>query len=136
MRLRAEARELNFVLPRRGLIRPTLPTGSSWADRGRRTVVFQEGTSGRRVNALGALRADGDQPRLIFRTTTGKATAEVLLDFLCVQIAGLPGVPDTSTAPSSNQHHRPCTIVLDNASTHISRRVKDAGPLLERHRGV
>ncbi|MFE5947960.1 transposase [Streptomyces sp. NPDC056480] len=41
--------------------------------------------------------------------------------------------PGISAATSASPRHRPCTIVLDNASTHVSRRIKDALPQLEEH---
>jgi transposase len=131
VRLRAEAGELDLYFLDEAGFAPTLPTGYTWARRGTRAMVFHEGTSGRRVNALGALCADGDQPALVFRTITGKVTSDLLLDFIGTQVAGLTGVLDTAAVPSKNPRHRPCTIVLDNASTHVSRRMKDARPVLE-----
>ncbi|MFB7468588.1 transposase [Streptomyces sp. NPDC056224] len=111
---------------------PTLPTAYTWARRGTRALVLQECTCGRRVNALGALRIDGPEPRLVFRTTTGKITADVLLDFLCTHIAGLPeGRDSLKTAPPPDRPPRPRTVVLDNASAHVSRVVKAARPQLE-----
>ncbi|MEV6205701.1 transposase [Kitasatospora sp. NPDC051914] len=84
---------------------PTLPTGYTWARRGTRALVLQEGTCGRRVNALGALRIDGPDPQLVFRTTTGKITADVLLDFLCTHIADLPAGRDTLPARPAVRSH-------------------------------
>ncbi|MFD5514213.1 transposase [Streptomyces sp. NPDC127051] len=112
---------------------PALPAGYTWARRGTRAVVYHEGTSGRRVNALGALRADRGQPRLVFRTTTGKVTSDLLLEFIYAQVAGLNVPPGSPAVTSASPRNRPCTIVLDNASTHVSRRIKDALPQLENH---
>ncbi|MEV6212623.1 helix-turn-helix domain-containing protein, partial [Kitasatospora sp. NPDC051914] len=58
VRLGAEAGDIElFHLDEAGFA-PTLPTGYTWARRGTRALVLQEGTCGRRVNALGALRID------------------------------------------------------------------------------
>ncbi|MFE9628534.1 transposase [Streptomyces sp. NPDC006527] len=129
MRVRTSLLSQEFCSDEAGFA-PTLPTGYTWARRGTRAVVFQEGTSGRRVNALGALRT-GSQPGLVFRTTTDKVTSDLLLDFIYTQVAGLTGVLGTAAIAPGLPRHRPCTIVLDNASTHVSRRIKDARPLLE-----
>ncbi|MGW7201201.1 IS630 family transposase [Streptomyces chryseus] len=113
---------------------PTLPTGYTWARLGTRAVVYQEGICGRRVNALGALRVDGPDPQLAFHTTTGKITAEVLPDFLCTHVAGLPAGRDGLTAGMPpGRPTRPRTVVLDNATAHVSRVVKNARSLLEAH---
>ncbi|MFG2147274.1 transposase [Streptomyces sp. NPDC048696] len=48
----------------------------------------------------------------------GKVDAELVLDFVCTHIARLPGGADSLGALSGFQRHRPCTIVLDNASIH------------------
>ncbi|MFD3537600.1 transposase [Streptomyces sp. NPDC058664] len=83
---------------------------------------------------LGALSIDGPDPRLVFRTTTGKITADVLLDFLCTHIAGLPeGSHSLKTAPPPDRPPPPRTVVLDNASAHLSRVVKATRPQLEDH---
>ncbi|MFD0532276.1 transposase [Kitasatospora arboriphila] len=78
-----------------------------------------------------ALRADGPDPRLLFHTTTSKITADVLPDFLCTHVAGLPDGKDALTASLPESPPRLRTIVLDNASAHVSQVVKAAGPQLE-----
>ncbi|MFE0654543.1 transposase [Streptomyces sp. NPDC059534] len=107
--MRAEAGELDLYYLDEAGFASTLPTGYTWARRGTRAVVYQEGTSGRRVNALGALRTDGGQPRLVFRTTTGKVTSDLLLDFIYTQVAGLAGPPSSLAIASRSPRHRPCT---------------------------
>jgi hypothetical protein len=134
VRLRAETGDIDLYYLDEAGFAPTLPTGYTWARRGTRALVLQEGTSGRRVNALGALSVDGPDPRLVFRTTTGKITADVLLDFLCTHIAGLPEGPESfKTAPPPDSPPRQRTVVLDNTSAHVSRLVKAARPQLQAH---
>ncbi|MFJ1708903.1 transposase [Kitasatospora sp. NPDC088346] len=110
-----------------------MPGSGTWARRGTRALVLQESTCGRRVNALGALGVDGPDPRLAFPTATGKITADVLLDFLCTHVAGPPGGRDTLAFGPTDSSPRPRTVVLDNASAHVSRVVKAARPQLEVH---
>ncbi len=126
MRLRAEAGEIDLYYLDEAGFAPTLPTGYTWARRGARALVFQEGTSRRRVNALGASHIGGGQAWLVFRTTSGKVTSDLLLDFICTQVVSLAGVLDTSAIGPRNPRHRPRTIVLDNASAHVSRRMSVA----------
>ncbi|MEU1784303.1 transposase [Streptomyces abikoensis] len=97
---------------------PTLPTGYTWARTGTRVVVNREDTKNRRVNVLGALNDTAPRPELVWTTVEGKIDAEMVLDFVCTHIARLPGGADSLGALSGFQRHRPCAIVLDNASIH------------------
>ncbi|GHF41564.1 transposase [Streptomyces morookaense] len=104
---------------------PTMPTGENRAAGG----GAPGGHQNRRVNVLGAQIA-GTAPDLLWQRACGKFDGTVLLDFVCMWIAGLRGrvgalelsadglgieaIPACERAP-------PCTVVLDNASAHTSR---------------
>jgi hypothetical protein len=45
---------------------PTLPTSYTWARVGVRPLIPYEAPQGRRVNVIGALAADGPQPRFVY----------------------------------------------------------------------
>jgi putative transposase len=89
---------------------PTLPTAYSWALPGRRKRVMYEAPQGRRVNAMAAYRAYGGPPRL--EVFTAERTWDSY-DFL----AFLKALPWSRV---------PRVVVLDNASLHISQRVRRA----------
>lgn len=83
-------------------------------------------TQCRRVNVLGTLVV-GTTPDLLWEGTTGKVDAVMLLEFVCRRLAGLPGeagaldlTADGAAIPVWAQH-RPCTVVLDNASVHVAK---------------
>ncbi|WP_432034082.1 hypothetical protein [Streptomyces antibioticus] len=69
---------------------PTLPTGYTWSRIGQRAVVPREDTKNRRVNAVGA-EIVGTRPDLVWQRTSGKIDAGMLLEFVCVRLAGLGG---------------------------------------------
>jgi transposase len=108
---------------------PTMPTGYTWSRIGQRAVVPREDTRNRRVNVLGALVV-GTAPDLLWERTTGTIDAAVLLEFVCRRLAGLPGgaaaldlAADGAPIPVWRRH-RPCTVVLDNASAHVAKAFK------------
>ncbi|WP_406446391.1 transposase [Streptomyces sp. NBC_01613] len=104
---------------------PTLPTGYTWARTGVRAVVKWEDTKNRRVNALGALNNTGPEPELLWTAVEHKIDAAMVLDFLCTHIARLPGGADRlGKLQPGFKRHRPCTIVLDNASIHHAKLFK------------
>ncbi|WP_435217059.1 transposase, partial [Streptomyces sp. bgisy034] len=103
---------------------PTLPTGYTWARIGVRAVVKREDTKNRRVNVLGALNETGPEPELLWTAVDHSIDAEMVLDFLCTQIARLPGGADRLDDPPQGwKRHRSCTIVLDNAQIHRAKLV-------------
>ena len=108
---------------------PTLPTGSTWARRGTRALVWDEPPQGRRLNVLGALAPYGDASALVWTAPPGKIDSGVVLDVLWRAVAGLPAAPDQ--LPAGYRCARPCVVVLDNASAHTSKAVKAARPALE-----
>ena len=108
---------------------PTLPTGYTWARVGARALVWDEPPQGRRLNVLGALAPYGARPGLAWTAPPGKIDSAVVLDFICRQVAGLPALPDQ--LPAGYRRPRPCVVVLDNASAHVSKVVQAARPALE-----
>ncbi|WKK24069.1 IS630 family transposase [Streptomyces olivoreticuli] len=98
---------------------PTLPTGYTWARTGTRVVVRREDTKNRRVNVIGALNNTGPEPELVWMAVEHRLDAAMVLDFVCAQIARLPGGADRLAQPPPDwKRRRPCIIVLDNASIH------------------
>jgi len=108
-----------------------MPTGYTWSRTGQRALVPREDTRNRRVNVLGALII-GTACDLLWEHTTGKLDAAVLLEFVCSRLACLPGGAAALTMAADGigavapvwRRPRPCTVVLDNASTHVSRAFK------------
>ncbi|WP_344443183.1 transposase [Streptomyces kunmingensis] len=107
---------------------PTMPTGYAWSRTGQRAVVPREDNRNRRVNVLGAMIV-GIEPDLLWQRTDGKIDARMLLDFVCVRLAGLgggAGVLDLAADGIGVDsiplwcRRRPCTVVLDNASAHVA----------------
>ena len=95
---------------------PTLPVGYSWTLPRQRKLVRYEAPQGRRVNAMAAYRPYGGSPRLEVFTAERTWDAYDLLGFL----KALPW----SEAPR--------VVVLDNASIHTSRVVRQARHRLTR----
>jgi putative transposase len=95
---------------------PTQPTGHTWSLPGRRYIVPFENPRGRRVNALVAMRAPHPEPKLRFTVKPRTLTAADLLAFL-------------RSLPSGT---RPCVVVLDNGSIHVSRVIRNAAGDLRR----
>jgi putative transposase len=89
---------------------PTLPTAYSWALPGQRKRVAYEAPQGRRVNAMAALRPYGRSPRLEVFTAERTWDSHDLLGFL----KALPWAK------------APRVVVLDNASLHTSKVVRQA----------
>ncbi|MCX5588766.1 transposase [Streptomyces erythrochromogenes] len=109
-----------YVLDESGFA-PTMPTGYTWSRAGQRAVVPREDKTGRRVNVLGAL-AVGRHADLVWEKTCGKIDAVMLLEFVCTELAGLPGgATALEEPPAGFTRVRPCTVVLDNASAHVAR---------------
>jgi hypothetical protein len=103
---------------------PTAPTGYTRARLGQRAVVPRQDTANRRVNVLGALTV-GRHAELVWQHTTGKIDAQVLLEFVCTDIAALPGgAAALEHPPPGWRGRRPCTVVLDNASAHVAKAFK------------
>ena len=97
---------------------PTFPLSSTWAREGSRPLLRYEAPRQRRVNVLGAWAPLGDQPAFSYTTTTGKVTAEVVLDFLWQHLGGVP--TRLGVLPAGFVRDRPLVVVLDNASAHVS----------------
>jgi len=108
---------------------PTLPTGYTWARIGSRARVWDEPPQGRRLNVLGALAPYGAGRRLVWTSPAGKIDGAVVLEFIWREVAGLPAAP--ADLPPGYRRVRPCVVVLDNGSAHVSRVVKDQQPALE-----
>lgn len=131
---------------------PTQPTGYTWAQRGTEKRIPYEAPQGRRVNASGAYRpyAVGGPtllvetrpaPRKPRKTTTRKPAnpttetpinpgtygATEHLAFLR-RVAGIP-----TDAPEDFRLARPCVIVQDNYSVHVSATARAGYLLLARH---
>jgi hypothetical protein len=103
-----------------------MPTGYTWARTGIRAVVRREDKHERRINVLGAYAPCGPAPDLLWQTQSGKIDAGVLLEFVCMRLAGLPGGAAQLAGPPASWHRvRPCTVVLDNASAHVAHAFKD-----------
>jgi transposase len=107
---------------------PTLPTGYTWARAGGRALVWDEPPQRRRLNVLGALAPDGAARRLVWTSSPGKVGSAAVLDFICRRVAELPAPPPE--LPAGYRRARPCVIVLDNASAHVSKAVTTALPAL------
>jgi hypothetical protein len=78
---------------------------------------------------IGALAPYGPQPRLTYRSRTGKRDSAAFVKFLWRDVAGLPAPPED--LPALYRRARPCVIVLDNYSVHRSAVVKALLPALE-----
>ena len=89
---------------------PTLPTAYSWCLPGQRKRVAYESPQGRRVNAMAAYRPYGGPPRLEVFTAERTWDSYDLLGFL----KALPWA------------EVPRVVVLDNASLHTSKVVREA----------
>jgi transposase len=105
---------------------PTLPTGSTWARAGRRALVWGEPPQGRRLSVLGALAPCGAERRLAWTCPAGKLDSAALLEFIRGELAGRP-----AEGAAGARRDRPCVVVLDNASAHVSKAVAAARPALE-----
>lgn len=77
---------------------------------------------------LGAVALYGAARRLVWTSPPGKLDSAVLLDFVGRVVAGLPAPPEA--LPAGYRRARPCVVVLDNASAHVSKVVKAALPAL------
>lgn len=117
---------------------PTMPTGYTWSRIGQRAVVPREDTKNRRVNVLGA-EIVGAGPDLLWQRTSGKVDAGMLLEFVCVRLAGLGGGAAVLELAADGlgvdampvwERRRPCTVVLDNASAHVAKAIKGRRPQL------
>ncbi|WP_190194029.1 transposase [Streptomyces minutiscleroticus] len=106
-----------------------MPTGYTWSRIGQRAVVPKEDTRSRRVDVLGA-QIVGMEPDLLWQRTDGRIDAAVLLDFVCVRLAGLSGGAGVLDLAADGVgvdsiplwcRGRPCTVVLDNASAHVAK---------------
>jgi hypothetical protein len=128
----AGTRELYF-LDQCG-VAPTLPTSYTWARTGVRPLVPYEAPERRRVNVLGALAPYGPRPRLVHESrlsAEGKLDSPAFLDFVCRELAGLPGgVAALAERPGPAPRAHPCTVVLDNYRLHHSQPVQAARPHL------
>ncbi|MBP5891975.1 transposase [Streptomyces scabiei] len=132
MRLEANAGRRDLIYLDESGFAPTMPTGYTWSRVGQRAVVPKEDTQGRRVNVLGA-KIVGTEPDLLWQRTDGKIDATVLLDFVCVRLAGLGGGASVQELAADGVgvdsipvwcRGRPCTVVLDNASAHVAKAFK------------
>ncbi|GAA1927815.1 transposase [Streptantibioticus ferralitis] len=132
VRLRAEAGEEDLYYLDESGFSPTLPTGFTWARTGVRPVVKREDTKNRRVNVLGALSEKGPDPELVWTAVDHKIDAPMVLDFVCRQIARIPGdAGQLAVPPPGWQRHRPCMIVMDNAQIHHAKLFKGRREELE-----
>lgn len=98
---------------------PSQPVSYSWTLPGVRKTVPYENPQGRRVNALAVLLPVGPTPALWWDSAPRTLTAHDVL----ATIAAIPRGPGA------------LVVVLDNASIHTSRVIKDALPRLRR-RGI
>ena len=109
---------------------PTWPTSYTWARAGVRPLVRYEAPQRRRVNALGALAPVGPRRGFVFEShlaSDGQLDSAVFLDFVCRELAGLPGGRAAlATLPRGHRRARPCVVVLDNYQVHKSAAVKTA----------
>ncbi|MEU4352838.1 hypothetical protein [Streptomyces sp. NPDC023838] len=128
MQARAGERDLIF-LDESGFA-PTMPTGYTSSRTRQRAMVPREDTKNRRVNVLGA-QIVGTTPDLLWQPTCGKVDAGMLLEFVCADLAGLPGGATLELAADGldgqmpvRARSRPCTVVLDNASAHTAKAFK------------
>jgi putative transposase len=107
---------------------PSFPVSYTWAREGVRPLLRFEASQRRRVNVLGAWAPLGDLPTFTATTTTGKITSEVVLDFLWHDLGGMP--TPVGEVPTGFVRDRPLVVVLDNASTHVSKVFKAQRALL------
>lgn len=128
MRQAADAGQRDLIFLDESGFAPTMPTGYTWSRIGQRVVVPREDIRNRRVNVLGA-QVVGSVPDLVWQRTCGKIDAEVLLEFVCVRLAGLGGGAAVLDLAADGlgvdvmpvwARRRPCTVVLDNASAHVA----------------
>ncbi|MFJ4876975.1 transposase [Streptomyces sp. NPDC088745] len=124
MRQAAHAGERDLIFLDESGFAPTMPTGYTWSRIGQRAVVPKEDTRNRRVNVLGA-KVFGTEPDLVWERTNGKIDAGALLAFVLARLAGLGGGAEVLDLAADVmpvwERHRPCTVVLDNASTHTAK---------------
>lgn len=132
MRQAADAGQGDLIFLDESGFAPTMPTGYTWSRIRQRVVVPREDTRNRRVNVLGA-QIVGSAPDLVWQHTSGKIDAGVLLEFVCVRLAGLGGgaaVLDLAADGLGTdvmpvwERRKPCTVVLDNASAHVAKAFK------------
>jgi transposase len=103
---------------------PSFPVSYTWARLGTRPLVHYEAPQGKRVNVLGALAPLGaTTPSFTYRLTTGKLTADLVLDFLWSTLGGL--TTPLGEVPAGFTRPRPLVVVLDNASAHVATTVKE-----------
>ncbi|MFE5923082.1 helix-turn-helix domain-containing protein [Streptomyces sp. NPDC056468] len=128
LRMEAHAGERDLIfLDESGFV-PTMPTGYTYSRIGQRTVAPREDTKNPRVNVLGA-QIVGATPDLLWQPTCGKIDAGMLMEFVCADLAGLPGGGRSLKSAADGLDgqlpvwalSRPCTAVLDNASANQSR---------------
>lgn len=98
---------------------PSLPVSYSWVRAGERKRMPYENPEGRRENVLAVLDAHSPTPSLHWVGYGGTFRGEHLVR----AFEELLDQPDTGG--------RPLVVVLDNASSHHSRVVRDAVPALE-----
>ncbi|MFD7017385.1 transposase [Streptomyces sp. NPDC059928] len=127
--MEAHAGERDLIFLDESGFAPTVPTGYTWSRIGQRAVVPKEDTKNRRVNVLGA-QVVGTLPDLLWQRTSGKIDAQMLLEFVCVRLAGLGGGAAVLDLAADGlgvdvmpvwERRRPCTVVLDNASAHVAK---------------
>ncbi|MFG2586164.1 hypothetical protein [Streptomyces malaysiensis] len=132
MRQAAHAGERDLIFLDEFGFAPTMPTSCTWPRIGRRAVVPRKDTRNRRVNVLGA-KIVGIEPDLLWQHICGKIDARTLLEFVCARLAGPGGGAAVLDLPADGlgtnvmpvwERHRRCTIVLDNASTHVAKAFK------------
>ncbi|RLV08557.1 hypothetical protein CTZ27_07125 [Streptomyces griseocarneus] len=128
MRQAADAGQHDLTFLDESGFAPTMPTGYTWSRIGQRSVVPRQDTRNRRVNVLGA-QVVGSAPDLVWQHTCGKIDADVLLEFVCARLAGLGGGAAVLDLAADGlgagvmpvwERHKPCTVVLDNASAHVA----------------
>lgn len=129
--MEAHAGERDLIFLDESGFAPTLPTGYTYSRIGQRAVVPREATKNCRVNVLGA-QIVGTTPDLLWQPTCGKIDAGMLLEFVCADLAGLPGGAAALELAADGldgqlpgwARSRPCTVVLDNASAHTAKAFK------------
>jgi len=107
---------------------PSFPVSYTWARQGTRPLLPYEAPQGKRVNVLGALAPLAATPSFTYRLTTGKLTADAVLDFLWADLGGL--ATPLGALPDGFARPRPLVVVLDNASAHVAKRVTAQRDLL------
>jgi transposase len=85
----AEAGVVDLLYLDESSFAPSCPLSYTWARESTRPLLRYEAPRDRRVNVLGAWAPLGDCPAYTATTTTGKMTAEVVLDFLWRALGGL-----------------------------------------------